>query len=1037
MANSISSSQEPAADNPTDMASEIRSLRDFAELSSDWFWEQDAEFRFTRFFGLSTEKLRRKQSDFIGLRRWDMPISGVPPEQLAEHIATHERHEPFRDFNYQVQGERGTPQYYSVSGTPIFGERGVFIGYHGTGRNVTALRLAELAIKHSERQLSQIVDGSSIATFVIDAEHRITHWNQACANLTGLDAQRMLDSKDVWRAFYNETRPTMANLVVSGAMNEVIAEHYEKFNRSTLIADAVEAEGFFPQIGDDGRWLYFTAAPLRNSDGTITGAIETLQDITEQRTAKDALEQLATRDGLTGVANRRSFDLRLDNEWKRACRDSRTLSLLMIDVDHFKRYNDTYGHLAGDHCLQQISNVLKQVVYRPGDLVARYGGEEFSVILTATDAEGASSVAKRILESIAQLAIPHTGAEGGCVSLSIGVATSSPHPDITRESLIASADKALYQAKRAGRNRIVSDQTAAAVPESALPHLAAQATGAVTARALRDFAELSSDWFWEQDAEFRFTRFFGESTEKLRRKQVDFFGKRRWDMPISGITPEQLAEHIATYERHEPFRNFVYEVPGEGGVPQYYSVSGTPVFNELGAFTGYHGVGRNVTELKLAELAIKESERQLSQIVDGSSIPTFVIDAKHRITHWNQACANLTGLEAKQMLGGAEVWRAFYAAPRPSMADLVVLGALDPAVAEHYRKFNRSTLIAGAVEAEDFFPQMGDDGRWLYFTAAPLRDSDGKITGAIETLQDVTERRRAEKMLEDRTEALQKAYSDLGMVFENLQNTQDELVRIEKLAGLGSMVAGIAHELNTPIGNSLMVATHLVTTSGRITEALSMGLKRSMLEEYLADSNASGDVLVRNLTKAAELVSSFKQVAADQTSSQRRRFELAEMVAEVITTLGPSIRRTPYIVEQVVPTTIRMESYPGPLGQVLTNLINNAIIHAFDGRSAGHIRIVAEQAAEGDHPILLKVIDDGNGMPPEMLTRIFDPFFTTKLGQGGSGLGLNIVHNMAFRVLGGRISVESIPGAGSCFTLNLPLTAPEQDSGQRLQPDAG
>ena len=282
-------------------------------------------------------------------------------------------------------------------------------------------------------------------------------------------------------------------------------------------------------------------------------------------------------------------------------------------------------------------------------------------------------------------------------------------------------------------------------------------------RELRDFAELSADWFWVQDAELRFTKFSGVSTEKLQRKQSDFFGKRRWDMPISGVSPEQLAAHIDCCERHEPFRHFEYEIPASNGVSQYFSISGTPLFDEQGRFSGYHGNGCNITDIRLAEQAIRRSEQRLSQIVDGSSIPTFVIDAQHRVTHWNQACANLTGLNAQQMLGSKEVWRAFYPAPRPTMANLVMSGAIDSQLAKHYPHFSRSSLIAGAVEAEGFFPLIGggEGGRSLYFTAAPLRDADGHLSGALETLQDITERRRDQKLLEDRTIALQQAYGEM------------------------------------------------------------------------------------------------------------------------------------------------------------------------------------------------------------------------------------------------------------------------------------
>ncbi len=439
------------------MTPEDRAFRDFAELSSDWFWEQDAEFRFSRFFGVSPEKLYRAQSDFIGRRRWDMPIAGFTAEQLAEHIATCERHEPFRDFEYTATGLGGVLQYYSVSGMPMFNGLGEFSGYHGVARNISNLRLAELALKESVRQLSQLVDGSPVPTFVIDAEHKVTHWNRACERLTGLCRNDVLGQTYAWKAFYSEPRPLMADHVVSGAEEAVIAEHYQTFSRSALISDAVEAEAFFPNMGESGRWLFFTAAPLRDSESRLTGAIETLEDITEQRTAQAALEKLASRDGLTGIANRRCFDEKISLEWKRTRRDSQCLSLLILDIDHFKIYNDTYGHPAGDRCLRQIAGALESVLFRPSDMVARYGGEEFAMILPGSNREGAAVVARRILDRVAELTIPHSGEAGGHVTLSIGIATAQAQTGMTPDGLISSADKALYRAKEGGRNRFIAD----------------------------------------------------------------------------------------------------------------------------------------------------------------------------------------------------------------------------------------------------------------------------------------------------------------------------------------------------------------------------------------------------------------------------------------------------------------------------------------------------------------------------------------------------------------------------------------------------
>lgn len=441
------------------MSEESRAFRDFAELSADWFWEQDTEFRFSRFFGVSPEKLFRDQSDFIGKRRWDMPISGFTDEELAEHVAAYELHKPFHDFEYMATGIGGVVQYYSVSGKPAFNDEGTFVGYHGIARNVTRLRRAELAIKETMRHLSQIVDGSPIPTFVLDAEHRVTHWNRACENLTRSSRVDVLGHTDAWRHFYSEHAPLLADLVVSGSKDDEIAEHHQTFSRSALISEAIEAEAFFSHVGDSGRWLHLTAAPLRDSEMRLTGAIQTLQDITDQRKAQSALERLASHDGLTGIPNRRFFDETIRVEWERRGRHSQCLSLLILDIDHFKDYNDAYGHPAGDRCLQEIASALEQLLHRPNDTVARYGGEEFAMILPGSDAAGAVVVATRILERVGELAIPHRGEEGGRVTLSIGIATSSTQSDVSLDRLISSADEALYRAKESGRNRFVADQS--------------------------------------------------------------------------------------------------------------------------------------------------------------------------------------------------------------------------------------------------------------------------------------------------------------------------------------------------------------------------------------------------------------------------------------------------------------------------------------------------------------------------------------------------------------------------------------------------
>jgi signal transduction histidine kinase len=169
-------------------------------------------------------------------------------------------------------------------------------------------------------------------------------------------------------------------------------------------------------------------------------------------------------------------------------------------------------------------------------------------------------------------------------------------------------------------------------------------------------------------------------------------------------------------------------------------------------------------------------------------------------------------------------------------------------------------------------------------------------------------------------------------------------------------------------------------------------------------------------------VSSFKQVAVDQTSINRRKFKLGETIGEILLTLGPTLRKTVHKVECHIPADISMDSYPGPLGQIVTNLINNALVHAFEGRPPGIIELHATML-DNDH-VQLIVHDNGVGIPAMHLPKVFDPFFTTKLGRGGSGLGLNIVYNLVNNTLGGTIRVESVPGEGASFLLTLPLRGP-------------
>jgi signal transduction histidine kinase len=367
----------------------------------------------------------------------------------------------------------------------------------------------------------------------------------------------------------------------------------------------------------------------------------------------------------------------------------------------------------------------------------------------------------------------------------------------------------------------------------------------------------------------------------------------------------------------------------------------------------------------------------------------------------------------------------------------------------------RASLLLLAVILTQLLVSLGLIGAWLarrvlnpleILRASAVKISAGDLKSGVPALpqdefgelatkldfmrqslaQSVTQ---LEARVAERTRELQDVNATLQTTLENLRLTQKSLVQSEKLASLGSLVAGIAHELNTPIGNGITVVS---TISGRCIELrqqIDGGMRRSQLESFLADVEGASTLAQASLEKAARLVRDFKQVAVDQTSSRRRKFDLAETTREMLAAVMPRHKHVPVRIELQIPPGILLDSYPGALEQVITNLVENAIVHGFDGRTAAVIEIAARAA---DEWVVLSVRDDGKGIAAEHLDKIFDPFFTTRLGEGGSGLGLSIAYGLVTGMLGGRIAVTSTVGQGTTFNLELPLVAPRS-----AEPGAG
>ncbi|MBC7908086.1 MAG: HAMP domain-containing protein, partial [Rhodospirillaceae bacterium] len=322
--------------------------------------------------------------------------------------------------------------------------------------------------------------------------------------------------------------------------------------------------------------------------------------------------------------------------------------------------------------------------------------------------------------------------------------------------------------------------------------------------------------------------------------------------------------------------------------------------------------------------------------------------------------------------------------------------------------------LHGAVnEFETEITARGGKRFWALMSARLLSYQGEQAL--LTTITPITERKRME-------EELRGAKDKAEGALQALQQAQQSLIQAEKMASLGGLVAGVAHEINTPIGIGMTGASTLASETQRITKLYAeQAMTEDDFQDYLGVATETARLLLANMNRAAELIQSFKQVAVDQTSAERRRFDLRSYIEEILSSLTPTIKKTKHTITVECPDGIQMDSYPGILSQVLTNLVMNALTHAYSDHQSGSLTIKVKSEAE---KVVLAFADDGNGIPAENLNRIFDPFFTTRRTNGGSGLGLHIVFNVVTSSLNGQVDVASEVGKGTTFTLSFPVVAP-------------
>ncbi|HSC79816.1 MAG TPA: PAS domain-containing sensor histidine kinase [Chitinolyticbacter sp.] len=499
---------------------------------------------------------------------------------------------------------------------------------------------------------------------------------------------------------------------------------------------------------------------------------------------------------------------------------------------------------------------------------------------------------------------------------------------------------------------------------------------------------------------------------------------------LTGLPPEALiqnrdlsfADLIHPDDRSRVAHEIRYALVGEepyeieyrllppGGQVRWIAERGRSV--HLGQARLIDGMLLDIGARKAAEAAQAEANTLLRAIVDNT--PNVAIqgyDIEGRVLFWNRASERLFGWSEAETVG--------------RVASEFMFGTVDH---QNFLGVLQHIAATGEVTEPTEWPVTRRDGSiaWTLSTQFQIIGQNGEATYVCMDV-DITMRKQYEDELRQTHDRLEELVAErtgeLRTANDELKQAMNQLVQSEKLASLGSLVAGIAHELNTPLGNTVTVSSTLQQKVAEFRTLLQENrLKRSELESFLEISIEAAQLIEKSAQRASELISNFKQVAVDTASTRRREFNLKQTIDEVMSTLRPQLKHTPHQVEIDLPHDVQLESYPGPLEQVLTNLVLNSLAHGLTQEQPGHIRIHA--ALLDARNVQLVYQDDGRGIPEPLRRRVFDPFFTTRLGQGGSGLGLYIVYNLIYNVLGGKLALDDAPGGGARFTVTLPITAP-------------
>lgn len=483
---------------------------------------------------------------------------------------------------------------------------------------------------------------------------------------------------------------------------------------------------------------------------------------------------------------------------------------------------------------------------------------------------------------------------------------------------------------------------------------------------------------------------------------------REWNESVRSSTPFKMKYRFMTPQ----------------GKITWLSGRARAVYDSQGDVTEYIGTIYDITRRRKAEKALRESERQLSTMISNLQGLAFRCqnDKNWTMEFISEGCVGLTGYQPADLIGNKIL----------SYADLIhpddrdsVWEKIQKALAET-KPYHIEYRIRTASGDEKW---VSEQGMGVYSDNGDLQVLEGLVTDVSDLVQTQKALRKLnlelEERVEDRTAQLQEANLALEKSLADLKQAQEHLVQSEKMAALGALVAGVAHEINTPLGIGVTAASYLEQKTRELEELFEAGrMKRADFEKYLNTALESTASTLTNLNRAADLIKSFKQVAVDQTSEERRRFRLEEYIENILLSLRPRYKRTRHTIRVNCPDNLEIISYPGAFSQIITNLLINSLIHGFEHTEQGEM--VLDISVEGDQ-LLLEYHDNGGGMDADQVQKVFDPFFTSKRVQESTGLGMHIVYNLVTRLLNGRIECHSALGQGTKFTIEIPINEDNGD----------